>query len=78
MSSPAPIDGLVGPFPAEVTPARPGLYRVVDPFWSGEMYSLWDGVEWKVTRINPRDAERVNAKSVRMYEGSFWYGRPAP
>lgn len=73
-SKPKPIPGHVGPFPAHVNPARPGIYKRVSPKTGQLVYAYWDGFDWSKFSSNYRTAKTTNRYKAPSIKSLPWYG----
>lgn len=63
---------VIGPFPADTTPVRPGLYRRDNPAKTGQVWSFWTGTFWS---MYGRNLDRCLSRKFKRskHQQANWY-----
>lgn len=71
---------LTAPFPANVNPVRPGVYKVNSPLLCADFFSHWDGVGWGnfVAQLQRAHNLQGSRESPAIQRGMTWRGLTAP
>lgn len=72
-----PQTQIIGPFPGNTTPSRPGPFKRTSPVTGKLLWSFWNGSYWGMSGKNFDRA--IQRKAKRSSEQSLpWFGITAP